>query len=850
MAGRGAALAPVATAAAYAELHCRSNYSFLDGASHPQELVERAGELGLSSLALTDRSGLYGVVRAWEAARELSARGAAAVPRLIYGSELELNGDGQPGGLAPDDALVLLAGNREGYATISRLISRGRLRATKGAFALAQDEVLAALGATRDVVVLFGGPRSRLLRRLSEGRDEEVRQTLGRWREACGDALYLELTRHRRPGEHERSLVLAAQAQALGVPVVATNDVCFHIAPRKKLHDVLSCIRRGCTLAAAGRTLLPNAERRLKSATQMQRLFADLPAALAQTVAIAERCRFTLDELCYAYPVESLAPEEDADASLARLASAGLVARLGSARAVQLRPQLERELRIIAQLGYAGYFLTMWDVVQFCGQQHILCQGRGSAANSLVCYATGITAVSPDQIDMLFERFVSLERREPPDIDLDIEHDRREEVIQYVYGKYGRERAAMVAEVIRYRHRSAVRDVGKVLGLSETALARVSRFLAHGWRGVEGEAARAAGIDPEGRSWRQLLLLSAALVDFPRHLSIHVGGFVLSREALERIVPLERARMAGRTVIAWDKDDLDALKIFKVDLLGLGMLNVIARAFRLITARHGVALELGTVPREDPAVYAMLQRADSLGVFQVESRAQMNMLPRLKPRCFYDLVIEVALVRPGPIAGGMVHPYLRRRRGEERVEYPHPKLRAILDRTLGVPIFQEQVMRIAVAVGGYSPGEADQLRRDMAAWRRHGRMEQHQQRLQAAMCAEGIAEPFARRIIQQIEGFGSYGFPESHAASFAHLVYVSAYLKCHYPAEFAVALINAQPMGFYSVASIVADAHRHGVAILGVDVEQSEWEAQVVDRPLSPSAPAGRADGLMRSASG
>ena len=805
---------------AYAELHCRSNFSFLEGASHPEELVARATELGLSALAITDLSGLYGVVRAHAAQREL---GEGAV-RLLYGSELALSVGEET------DALLLLARSREGYATLSELVSRGRLRAEKGAFHLTRDEVLATGG--KEFFVLAGGPRSQLLRLFKKGARAGAARLLGELREAFGDALVLELTRHLRPGDIERSVALQALGQSLGVPSVATNDVHFHDRRRKPVHDVLSCIRLGCALAAAGRRLLPNAERCLKSPAELATLFVDLPGVVERSVELAHACRFRLDEMGYDYPREWVPEGQSAEGYLGQLAREGLIDRLGVGRARELAPQLERELSIIAQLDYAGYFLTMWEVVTYCARERILCQGRGSAANSLVCFALRITSVSPDQIDMLFERFLSLERHEPPDIDLDIEHDRREQVLQHVYGKYGRERAAMVAEVIRYRHRSAVRDVGKALGLPEQTLLRFSRFVSHGFGQAGGDAARAAGLDPAGRTVRQLLALAEQLLDFPRHLSIHVGGFVLSSEPLCRIVPLENARMPNRTVIAWDKDDLDELRIFKVDLLGLGMLNVIARAFALIEAEHGRRFELGTIPPDDAATYEMIQCADTVGVFQIESRAQMGMLPRLKPRCFYDLVIEVALVRPGPIQGGMVHPYLRRRRGEERVEYPHPSLRPILEKTLGIPIFQEQVMRMAVAVGGYSPGEADQLRRDMAAWRKHGRMERHQERLRAAMRERGIDEDYIRRILQQLEGFASYGFPESHAAAFAHLVYVSSYLKRHYPAEFAVALINAQPMGFYHVSTIVSDAHRHGVAIRGVDVQRSALEATLEERAL------------------
>jgi error-prone DNA polymerase len=901
----------------YAELHCRTSFSFLSGASQPRELVQQAMALSLDTLAITDLSGVYGIVRAWEARRKLlehfeEQQGSQASPHvqkapelsLIYGSELELDDPQSP------DSLVLLARDRAGYATLSTLITRGRLRAEKGEFRLTQAEVRQRGGA--GLIVLAGGPRSRLMRLLRRGELNAAERELAALRAAFGDALYLELTRHHRPGDEARSWLIHELGRGLGVPAVATNDVFFHQPHRKKLHDVMTCIRNGTTLREAGRLLLPNAERCLKSEAKMRQLFRDMPEAVDRTMEVASRCEFELTQLHYSYPREAVPPQETADDYLARLARQGLVERMGPQRARELKSRLEHELSTIAELGYAGYFLTMWEVVRFCERNRILCQGRGSAANSLACYALRITSVSPDQIDMLFERFVSRERKEPPDIDLDIEHDRREEVIQHVYEKYGREHAAMVCEVICYRHRSAVRDVGKVLGFDEPTLNRITRYLSHagfgygdnrdqgdgkqgtgkqgtgkqgtgnskrettsqtkkafdeqatggspvrrsagqpGQRGagneacprggavaerpggsqpplsIRDQAARAAGLDPRSRSWQQLILLAELLVDFPRHLSIHVGGFLLSHEPIATLVPIENGRMPDRTVLQWDKDDIEALGLFKVDLLGLGMLNVIARAFRFVEKQRGIELDLASVPQGDPDTYRMVQHGDTVGVFQIESRAQMNMLPRLRPRDFYDLVIEVALVRPGPIQGGMVHPYLRRRRGEEPVEYPHPRLEKILWRTLGVPIFQEQVMRVAVEVGGYTPGEADQLRRDMAAWRRSGNMERHQKRLYESMRRKGIKEQFAARIIKQIEGFGSYGFPESHAAAFAHLVYISSYLKRHYPAEFAAALINAQPMGFYQVSSIVADAHRHGVKVAGVDVLYSNWETEVV----------------------
>ncbi|HWP35459.1 MAG TPA: error-prone DNA polymerase, partial [Thermodesulfobacteriota bacterium] len=696
------------------------------------------------------------------------------------------------------------------------------------------------------------------MRLLRAGDRAGAARRLGRLREAFGDALHVELVRHGAPGDLERSQAMAALARELRLPVVATNDVLFHHPARRPLHDLLRCIREGLTLDEAGRRLPPNAEAHLKSPRAMALRFRDLPEAVARAAALAASIGFRLCEVTYTYPVRDVPPGVSPDAWLARLAREGLAERLGADRAARYEARLAHELALIAELGYAGYFLTVWDVVRECRARGILCQGRGSAANSLVCFALGLTSVHPEEIDMLFERFVSRERREPPDIDLDIEHERREEILQYVYGKYGRDHAAMVAEVIRYRPRSAVRDVGKALGFAEGDLARLSAFLSHGRDDLGPRAFAAAGLDPGSPPVRRLLAAAARLDGFPRHLSIHVGGFVLSERPLAEAVPIEPGRMAGRTVIQWDKTDVDAMGMFKVDLLGLGMLSLLSRAFALLRAHRGLALDLGSVPPEDPATYEMLQRADSIGVFQVESRAQMNMLPRLKPRTFYDLVIEVALVRPGPIQGEMVHPYLRRRQGREPVTYPHPTLEAILGRTLGVPLFQEQVMRIAEAVGGYSPGEADQLRRDMAAWRRSGRMARHEAKLRAGMVASGVAPEFAERIVQQIKGFGEYGFPESHAAAFARLVYVSAYLKRHYPLEFTCALLNAQPMGFYSVPVIVNDAVRHGVEVRPVDVQASAWDSTVEEGALRlglrlvrglPEA-AGRAIAAARAAGG
>jgi len=806
----------------YAELHCRSFFSFLDGASSPEELIRRAHQLGLSALALTDLNGLYGVVEARQAlldAFDLPKGGEGRAPlKLLYGSEVSFG----------DDAAVVLVQNRRGWAHLCAALSVGRLAAAKGEFHLTRQELCARAEGT---LLLAGGPRSAAMRALCEGHPDKALANLASLRDAWGDRLYVEQVRWLAPGDRERSQQMGRIAQALGLQTVATNDVHHHLPDRKPLHDLLRCIQGGYPLAQAGRRLLPNAEAHLKDAGAMARLFADDLAAVARAREVAERVDFRLCDIRYAYPPPALPPGETADQMLARLCQEGLNQRLGP-KAPSYRAQLARELKLIEEMQYAGYFLTMWEVVNVCQHKGVLCQGRGSAANSLVCFALGVTSVRPDVIDMLFERFLSKERNEPPDIDLDIEHERREEILQHVYRQYGRAHAAMVSETIRYRQRSALRDTGKALGLPENQLNRLSKFLSHGWDALDDKAFKAAGVDPNSPVVQRLLALSQALVGFPRHLSIHVGGFILSGEPLSDIVPLENGRMADRTVIQWNKDDVDAMGMFKLDLLGLGMLTVLAKCFALLRQHRGVDLTLQTVPPEDAATYTMLQHADSVGVFQVESRAQMNMLPRLKPTTFYDLVIEVAIVRPGPIQGQMVHPYLRRRRGLEKPDYPHPSMERILGRTLGVPLFQEQVMRLAEAVGEYTAGQADQLRRDMASWRASGRLDRHRDRLMAGMKRHGLSPEFAERVFKQIQGFGAYGFPESHAAAFAHLAYVSAYLKCHHPVEFACALINAQPMGFYSPLVIVNDLKRAGHTALPVDVQESEWDCTVEDRAL------------------
>jgi error-prone DNA polymerase len=807
---------------AYAELHARTSFSFLDGASQPKEVVSRARELGYQGLAVTDVNGLYGIVETRDALLDLCGlhgrdQEPQLSPRLLYGSEIQFD----------DDVAVAIAQTREGYANLSTTLAEGRLAVEKGQFRLNADQLCERPG---ELVLLAGGPRSAIMRHLVEGEVLVAESRLALLREAFGERLHVELVRHLLPGDRERSLAMAALARRLRLPIVATNDVHFHAPARKRLHDVLRCIRLGVPLREAGRRLLPNAEAHLKSPEQMAALFSDLPEAIERTGEIVRQVSFRLRDIHYSPPAPGLPEGVDADTHLAQLCRAGLRERLGGL-ADNYWPQLEHEFRIIRELGYAGYFLVMHEIVIVCGRKGILCQGRGSAANSLVCFALGITSVRPDVIHMLFERFLSKERAEPPDIDLDIEHDRREEILQHVYEKYGRRRAAMVAEIIRFRERSALREVGQILGFSPAQLTRLSRMQSYREKTPDLAMLNAAGIAPDNPALQLLLDSMQTLKGFPRHLSIHVGGFVIADEPIARSVPIENGRMADRTVMQWAKDDVDSMGMFKLDLLGLGMLTVLSKAFALVQAR-GVTLALQTVPEDDPATYEMLRRADSVGVFQVESRAQMNMLPRLRPVRFYDLVIQVAIVRPGPIQGDMVHPYLRRRSGKEEVRYDHPALKPILERTLGVPLFQEQVMRLAEAVGSYTPGEADQLRRDMASWKSAGRMEQHRERLLSGMAKNGLAPEFAERVFKQILGFGSYGFPESHAAAWAYLAYVSAYLKCHHPVEFACALLNAQPMGFYSPAVIVNDARQHGIEIRPIDVQRSQWDSTVEDGAL------------------
>jgi error-prone DNA polymerase len=833
----------------YAELQVTTNFSFLRGASHPDELVLTAAALGHQAIAITDRNSFAGIVRAHHAAKEVGIR-------LVVGCRLDLR-DGT--------SLLAYPTDRAAYGRLTRLLTLGKRRAPKGECHLDYADVVAH-GEGQIVVALSPETAARIAADF-RGRAYFAAHHLYR-----GDDM-------RRLGR------LAALGEATGLPLVPVNDVLYHLPERRPLQDVLTCIREGCAIQEAGYRLTANAERHLKLPEEMARLFRSREDVVERTLEIVERCRFSLDELRYEYPEEPVPEGMTPQQRLAELTWQGAAERFRCASFetaasrpsqdediiqcvsglphAEERPQvasrsthyrtaatafdissiqdkvrnlIEHELQLIERLDYARYFLTVHDIVRFARRRGILCQGRGSAANSVVCYCLGITAVDPARIDVLFERFISAARNEPPDIDVDFEHERREEVIQYVYEKYGRDRAGLAATVICYRSRSAIREVGKVLGLSVDVVASLAGIV-WGWSNdpIADQRVREAGLDPTDPTLRLALDLAAQLVGFPRHLSQHVGGFVITRGPLSELVPIENAAMEDRTVIEWDKDDLDRLGILKIDVLALGMLTCIRKAFALIEKHYGCRFELATIPAEDPAVYEMLSRADSLGVFQVESRAQMTMLPRLKPREFYDLVIEVAIVRPGPIQGDMVHPYLRRRSGREPVDYPSEALRQVLGKTMGVPLFQEQAMKIAIVGAGFAPEEADRLRRAMATFKRNGDIHLFRDKFIAGMVENGYDRDFATRCFSQIEGFGTYGFPESHAASFALLVYVSAWIKCFYPEVFACALLNSQPMGFYAPAQIVRDARDHGVEVHPVDVNHSFWDCTL--EPTTPSLP-------------
>ena len=804
--------------AAYAELQAVSNFSFLRGASHADELVGRAAELGLAALGIADRNSLAGAVRAHSAAKMTGLR-------LLTGARLDL---------ASGFSFLCYPRDRAAYGRLCRLLTLGQRRTTKGSCLLHMDD----LAAHAEGQVLIALPPDCLN---EDGEGGEFSMLLASLRQQHDGPIYLAAHMLFRGNDRSHLNRLADFAERHATPLIATNDVHYHTSSRRPLQDVLTAIREHIPVAEAGRRLAANAERHLKGGAEMRRLFQGHEEAVARTLEVVEYCTFSLDELAWEYPDEPVPAGSTPQRHLEELAWKGARRCYPGGIPAKVHRSLVHELELIAELDYAPYFLTVNDLVHFARERGILCQGRGSAANSAVCYYLGITSVDPARIDLLFERFVSRERCEPPDIDVDFEHERREEVIQYIYDRYGRDRAGLAATVVCYRSRSAARDVGKAMGLSEDTAAALAGAMRNRHHDTSGDVVsvrlREAGLDPADPLLQRTVTLADELLGFPRHLSQHVGGFVLTREPLEEIVPIGNGAMKDRTFVEWDKDDLEALGLMKVDVLGLGMLTCIRKAFDLLARHKDLPLTLASVPQEDPAVYDMVCQADTVGVFQIESRAQMNMLPRLKPRCFYDLVIEVAIVRPGPIQGDMVHPYLRRRDGLEETVYPAPapehgpadELRMVLEKTLGVPLFQEQAMRIAMAAAKFTPDEADALRRAMATFRRRGTLGKLKKKMVGRMVARGYDPDLAERCFRQIEGFGEYGFPESHAASFALLAYVSSWLKCHHPDVFACALLNAQPMGFYAPAQIVRDAREHGVEVRPVDVNLSNWDSSLED---------------------
>ena len=784
----------------YAELHCLSNFTFMRGASHPEELVERAAALGYKALAVTDECSFAGAARAHLAARSLGLK-------VIYGTEVTLR-DGLK--------LILLAKNREGYGNLSALVTLGRSRAEKGCYELQRGdfEALKPANSLPDCLVLWIPGK-------------KLSPADGKWlAERFSERLWIAFERHGLPDDLLRLAELRELGGQLNVPLVATGDVHMHLKRRRPLQDLLTALRFNTTVFKAGQHIFPNGERVLRSRVRLASLYpSDL---LEQSVVIASQCQFELGQLRYEYPDEVVPSGFSPASYLREITEKGLCRRYPEHVPEKVRDAVEYELALISELKYEAFFLTVFDIVRFARQAGILCQGRGSAANSSVCYALGITEVNPAQSELLFERFLSRERREPPDIDVDFEHDRREEVIQYIYSRYGRDRAALAASLITYRTRGALRDVGRALGFGTAQIDALARSLAWWDRREElPERLRGVGLNPDSPRVKKWIDLAEELRGFPRHLSQHVGGFVISQGPLARLVPIENAAMKDRSVIQWDKDDLDAMGLIKVDVLALGMLSAIRRTLEGVSQCRGQVFRMEDIPQDDPATYRLIQRADTIGIFQIESRAQMAMLPRLRPETYYDLVIEVAIVRPGPIQGNMVHPYLKRRADRRKgvaVTYPKPELKPVLERTLGVPIFQEQAMKLAMVAAGFTAGEADELRRAMAAWKRKGGIEPFREKLIGGMLARGYEKEFAEALFRQLEGFGDYGFPESHAASFALLVYVSAWLKTHYPAAFLCGLLNSQPMGFYLPAQLVQDAQRRGVEVRPVDVRYSAWD--------------------------
>jgi error-prone DNA polymerase len=793
----------------YTELQCTSNFSFLRGASHPEELIDQAAAFGYQEMGITDRNSLAGIVRAHMAAK-------AAGIRFLPACRLDLL-DGPP--------LLAYPTNVQGYSQLSGLLTKGNLRAEKGDCHLYKTDVYTHLKDIRLIVVppvILNG---------SFEFDSSFEKQLSAYLDVFGKRLYLAVSRRYLGDDTKQMFRLSQLSRQLNIPLVATNDVHYHEPGRRQLQDVLTCIREKCTIQTAGFRLHQNAERHLKSEEEMKRLFRHYPGAIRNTKEIAEACQFNLNMLKYEYPEEITTGGRTTQEELSMLAWKGAHERFGDSIPEKTVTAILHELGFIEQMNYAAYFLTVYDIVRFAREQKILCQGRGSAANSTICYCLGITSVDPSKFDLLFERFISSARNEPPDIDVDFEHERREEVIQYIYQKYGRDRAAIVATVTQERQRGSIRDVGKVMGLSVDTINRISSSVwefTEEW--FEGKRLTEQGLNPHDKLLRKTLQLTEQLMGFPRQLGQHTGGFVITQGKLSDLCPVMNARMEDRTCIEWNKDDIDAIGFLKIDVLALGMLTCIRKAFDLAKLHYGLDLTLANIPPEDPEVYDMICHADTIGVFQIESRAQQSMLPRLKPRCFYDLVIEVAIVRPGPIQGDMVHPYLRRRNGEEKVDYPSKDLEEILGRTLGIPLFQEQAMKIAIVAAGFTPSEADELRRSMATFKAQGMVKKFEEKLISGMMQRGYQREYAQRVFKQLEGFGSYGFPESHAASFALLVYVSSWIKYYYPDIFAGALLNSMPMGFYQPAQIVIDARKHGVEVRPIDVNLSAWDNMLEEK--------------------
>jgi error-prone DNA polymerase len=793
----------------YTELQTTTNFTFLRGASHPEEMVEQAAKYGYNAIAITDRNSFAGIVRAHVMAKKLGIR-------IIPACYLDLI-DGPPLLAYPSDSTA--------YSQLSSLLTQGNMRAEKGKCYLYKSDVYEHARGSTFVVI----PPSTLNNNFDF--DPAFKKAMHEYRDAFSDHLYMAATRSYNGDDGKLLHRIAQLTGKLNMQMVATNDVHYHHPARRELQDVITCVREKCTIHNAGFRLHPNAERYLKPMDEMQRLFRQYPDAIRNTQVIAEACTFSLDQLKYRYPREITTEGRTPQEELRHLTWEGAKMHYKDRIPEKVKSTIEYELTFIDQMSYAEYFLTVYDIVRYARSKGILCQGRGSAANSTVCYCLGITSVDPSKFDLLFERFISSARNEPPDIDVDFEHERREEVMQYIFQKYGRDRAAVVATVTQLHHKGAIRDVGKAMGLSVDTINRLSGLI---WdfadEGFDAARIVSQGINPDDPTIRKVLELTARYMGFPRQLGQHTGGFVITQGMLYDLCPVHRARMEDRTCIEWNKDDIEALGFMKVDVLALGMLTCIRKAFDLARRHYGLDLTLANIPQDDPVVYEMISHADTIGVFQIESRAQQSMLPRLKPKCFYDLVIEVAIVRPGPIQGDMVHPYLRRRSGLEPVVYPSKELEEILSRTLGVPLFQEQAMKIAIVAAGFTPAEADQLRRSMATFKFKGMMSHFEKKLIDGMTAKGYTYEYAKRVFRQLEGFGSYGFPESHAVSFALLVYVSSWIKCYYPEIFATALLNSMPMGFYQPAQIVIDAQKHGVEIRPVDVNYSEWDNKLEER--------------------